>query len=225
MFHVERRSRDRPDRRRCSERSARVGRGRTRAGTRSTGARARPGPCTNGTGRRGCRRSSRHPCAVRRPRARLRRPRSSGHAVNRWRARIGARTAARLVAEGLRGRGRGLRGSGARSRHPRPTSWPRRCGSLAGRAESSWNARARRRRGRTSRQRVHSSAVSTRSASARTVCNREGSCVPPTTGSGSRSRLVPADDYRFPEMTLLKPVFAVVGLNKLRQLRRADSHG
>lgn len=39
------------------------------------------------------------------------------------------------------------------------------------------------------------------------------------------SRLVPADDYRFLEMSLLKPVFAVVGLVKLRQLRWADSHG
>ncbi|MET3637263.1 YdcF family protein [Curtobacterium oceanosedimentum] len=32
-------------------------------------------------------------------------------------------------------------------------------------------------------------------------------------------RLVPADDYRFGEMTLVKPIFAVVGLWKLRRAR------
>ena len=32
-------------------------------------------------------------------------------------------------------------------------------------------------------------------------------------------RLIPADDYRFGEMTLLKPILALVGLFKLRILR------
>lgn len=39
------------------------------------------------------------------------------------------------------------------------------------------------------------------------------------------TRLVLADDYRFLEMTLLKPVFAVVGSIKMRQLRRTDTQG
>lgn len=146
------------------------------------------------------------------------------HAVNRWRARIGARTAARLVAEGFAVEvvacGGAVRGAVPEAdllaEALREAGWQGRI-LLERESTTTWEniASARALVGDLDAISICSNGL--HAEKARAYLRRQD----PDLGS----RLVSADDYRFPEMSLLKPVFAVVGLNKLRQLRRADSHG
>lgn len=146
------------------------------------------------------------------------------HAVNRWRARIGARTAARLVAEGFAVEvvacGGAVRGAVPEAellaQALREAGWQGRI-LLEGGSTTTWEniASARALVGDLDAISICSNGL--HAEKARAYLRRQD----PDLGS----RLVSADDYRFPEMSLLKPVFAVVGSIKLRQLRRTDTHG
>ncbi|MFJ3030301.1 ElyC/SanA/YdcF family protein [Curtobacterium sp. NPDC087080] len=141
--------------------------------------------------------------------------------VNKWRARIAHRTALRLAAAGAAvtmiccgGPVRGARPEAdLLAEALRADGW--RGPILLDRTSTStWEniANARVLLGAPSSIAICSNGL--HAAKAREYLRRQDAAL--------AERLVPADDYRFGEMILIKPIFAVVGLWKLRQARHVS---
>ncbi|WP_161968381.1 YdcF family protein [Curtobacterium oceanosedimentum] len=143
------------------------------------------------------------------------------NAVNRWRARIAARTALRMVSTGATVSviccGGAVRGTRAEAdllaEALRGTGWR---GDIQCDRESvsTWENIANARKLLDDPAMIALCSNGLHAAKARAYLRRQD----PRLGE----RLVPADDYRFGEMMLFKPIFAAVGLWKLAAIRRVS---
>ncbi|WP_394586970.1 ElyC/SanA/YdcF family protein [Curtobacterium sp. SGAir0571] len=140
------------------------------------------------------------------------------NAVNRWRARIAARTALRLAAHGVTitviccgGAARGTRPEAdLLAETVRATGW---LGEIRCDRESvsTWENITNARKLLNDSAMIAICSNGLHAAKARAYLRRQDLRL--------ANRLVPADDYRFGEMILFKPIFAAVGLWKLASLR------